>query len=135
MSMSDGTDIAPGGILAGGLPVYPAVMNAAGQAAPKQDVAGDGDAVMAKWPDASVKGVARMARGGSETVTPGFDPPVVEQRGGVDVTAEYRDAVLVRMRRPDGVDHDFPADGGTGTELLMADVLEPALHRSIVLVD
>jgi hypothetical protein len=57
-----------------------------------------------------------MANGGPEIVALSVDPPVVERDGGVDVTVEYRDAVLIRVRRPDGVHQDFPAAAGTGTE-------------------
>ncbi len=57
-----------------------------------------------------------MASGRPEIVTLSVDPPVVEQGGGVDVTVEYRDAVLIRVRRPDGVHRDFPAAACTGTE-------------------
>jgi hypothetical protein len=57
-----------------------------------------------------------MASGRPEIVTLSVDPPLVEQGGGIDVTVEYRDAVLIRVRRPDGVHRDFPAAAGTGTE-------------------
>jgi hypothetical protein len=57
-----------------------------------------------------------MASGGPEIVTLSVDPAVVEKGGGVDVTVEYRDAVLIRVRRPDGVHRDFPAAPGAGTE-------------------
>jgi hypothetical protein len=45
------------------------------------------------------------------------DPPLVEHGGGVDVAVEYADAVLIRVRRPDGVYHDFPADPPSGTQV------------------
>ena len=57
-----------------------------------------------------------MAHGGPEVVALSVDPPVVEQGGGVDVTVQYRNAVLIRVRRPDGVHHDFPASVGTAAE-------------------
>jgi hypothetical protein len=57
-----------------------------------------------------------MTSGGPGIVMLSVDPPVVEQGGGVDVTVEYRNAVLIRIRRPDGVHHDFPAAAGTGIE-------------------
>jgi hypothetical protein len=57
-----------------------------------------------------------MAGRGPRIVALSVDPPVVEHDGGVDVTVEYRDAILIRVRRPNGVHQDFPAATDTGTE-------------------
>jgi hypothetical protein len=46
------------------------------------------------------------------------DPALVELGGGVDLTVRYSDAVLIRVRRPDGVHVDLPAPGGTGSQVL-----------------
>jgi hypothetical protein len=58
------------------------------------------------------------ASGTPEIVTLRVYPPVVEQGGGVDLTVEYRAALLIRVRRPDGVHQDFPAADGADTETI-----------------
>lgn len=45
---------------------------------------------------------------GVESVT--VDPPLVEHGGGVDVTVQFRNATVLRIQAPDGVQTDFPVD-------------------------
>ena len=59
----------------------------------------------------------RVPRVGPKIVMLSVDPHLVEHGGGVDVTVEYANAVLIRVRRPDGVYHDFPADPPSGTQV------------------
>jgi hypothetical protein len=38
------------------------------------------------------------------------DPPLVEHGGGIDVTVQFRNATLIRIQAPDGVQTDFTVD-------------------------
>ena len=54
-----------------------------------------------------------MSGGSPAVVSVSIDPPLIEHGGGVDVTVEFRNATLIRIQAPDGVNVDFAVDSGS----------------------